>query len=555
MAFKSMVVAGALLGLLTGACAATLTPEPTPTPLADPTWGRIQSTGRLVVGTAGDYPPFGSYNDQYRLDGFDVALIQAIGRELGLRVELNDFAFEGLGAALGLGQVDLAIAAISVTDERQARMDFSDVYHVGAGVALAKQGAGIGPLSAVADLTPYRVGVQSGSVYQAELRRIVASGAMPADQLSAYDEADEAVADLQRGAIDLFLLDQAPAERLAAQGGVEIVGRGIHEQRYAIAIPAGAVTLQAGLNRALSELANDGTLALLSERYLNAPPAAIAPLAAPTPAATLTPSAAACTEAMTYIEDLSFNDENMQNPPELEKGEAYSKGWRIRNVGTCAWTEDYSLRFVHGNNPEARMEGNPANFAGTVRSGETYDAYVDLIAPKQSGTYMGFWQLFNVNGQALGETLRVGISVPTDTPMPTATSTPSPAVTRAPLPTWTPTPPPVVGPAWFLVLIQDESGQPVDPVSGSVVTASFTEDRTLTGSTHCNSYTGTYKAKESTLKITSLSFTRLACPTEELNSQENRYLYLFERATRYAVAGNQLQLFTGDNLTLVYQAQ
>jgi len=555
VALKSMVVAGALLGLLTGACAATVTPEPTPTPLADPTWERVQSTGRLMVGTSGDYPPFASYNDQYHLDGFDVALIQAIGRELGLRVELNDFAFEGLGAALGLGQVDLAIAAISVTDERQARTDFSSVYYVGAGVALAKQGAGIGPLSAVADLTPYRVGVQSGSVYQAELRRIVASGAMPADQLAAYDEADEAVADLQRGAIDLFLLDQAPAERLAAQGGVEIVGRGIHEQRYAIAIPAGAVTLQAGLNRALSELANDGTLAVLSERYLNASPAAIAPLAAPTPAAVLTPSAAACTEAMAYIGDLTFDDENMQNPPELERGEAFSKGWRIRNVGTCTWTEDYSLRFVHGNNAEARMEGNPANLAGKVRSGETYDAYVDLEAPKKSGSYQGFWQVFNASGVAFGETVWAGITVPADIPSPTPTTPPGPTSTSAPLPTWTPTPPPVVGPNWALVLIADESGKPVDPVPGSLVTASFMEDRTLSGSTSCNSYTGTYKAKEPTLKITSLSFTRLACPTEELNSQENRYLYLFERATRYAVAGNQLQLFTGDNLTLVYQAQ
>jgi heat shock protein HslJ len=145
--------------------------------------------------------------------------------------------------------------------------------------------------------------------------------------------------------------------------------------------------------------------------------------------------------------------------------------------------------------------------------------------------------------------------VPADTPLPTATSTPSPPVTRAPLPTWTPTPPPVVGPNWLLVSIADESGTPVDPVSGSVVAAQFAEDQTLSGSTSCSSRTGTYKARESAIKITSFAFTRLACPTDELNTQENRYLLFFEKATRYVVSGNQLQLFRGDNLTLVFQAQ
>jgi polar amino acid transport system substrate-binding protein len=472
-----------------------------------------------------------------------------------LRVELADFAFEGLGAALGLGQVDLAIAAISVTDERQAQMDFSDVYHTGDGVALAKQGAGIGPLSAVADLTPYRVGVQSGSVYQAELRRIVASGAMPADQLSAYDETGEAVADLQRGAIDLFLLDQAPAEEFVAQGGVEIAGQGIHEQRYAIAIPAGAVTLHAELNRALSELANDGTLALLRERYLNAPPAAIAPLAAPTPAAALTPPASTCTEAMAVIEDLSFNDENMHNPPELEKGEPFAKGWRVRNVGTCTWTEAYSLRFVHGTGPEARMSGEPASIDGIVPAGQTVDLFVNLRVPQEPGIHRGFWQLFNARGQAFGETLWAGIAVPTEAPSPTPTATPTPAGTNTPQPTWTPTPPPFVGPNWVLVLIRDESGTPVDPVLGSLITASFASDGTLSGSTGCNTYSGSYKPKESSIKVSDFSFTRLACPTDELNDQENRFLRFIEKATRYEVSGNQLRLFTGENLTVVFQAQ
>ncbi|MCJ7511590.1 MAG: NBR1-Ig-like domain-containing protein, partial [Anaerolineales bacterium] len=329
-------------------------------------------------------------------------------------------------------------------------------------------------------------------------------------------------------------------------------------------IPQGAVTLQAELNRALVELDNDGTLALLTDQYLGphsgaSPPPP--PEATPAPGATPTPSAAACIDGMAYIEDLNYDDENMQNPPEFQKGESYNKGWRVRNVGTCAWTDQYQLRYVYGNEPESQMGGRPITIVGEVQTRQTVDMDVSLKAPTESGAYQGFWQMFNPAGRAFGETVWVGIIVPPEMPTPTVTSTPAPtvtpgpSVTSAPLPTWTPTPPPVVGPNWVLVLIADESGTPVDPVPGSVVTASFAADRTLSGSTSCNSYTGGYRAKESTIKITGVTATRLACPTDELNSQENKFLVLLEGVTRYAVAGNQLQLSRGDNVTLVFQGQ
>ena len=93
------------------------TPEPTPTPVPAPeqAWERIQERGKMVVGTSADYPPFAYYNRLYRMDGFDPALIQAIGQKLGVQVEIRDYAFDGLFNALQLGEIDLAIAAITVT--------------------------------------------------------------------------------------------------------------------------------------------------------------------------------------------------------------------------------------------------------------------------------------------------------------------------------------------------------------------------------------------------------------------------------------------------------
>ena len=101
-----------IFALLLAACRPA-EPTPTPTPAVDTSWSRVQQAGKIVVGTSADYPPFESYDENFEIVGFDAALIREIGKVLGVEVELNDFAFEGLGGALQLGQIDLSISAIS----------------------------------------------------------------------------------------------------------------------------------------------------------------------------------------------------------------------------------------------------------------------------------------------------------------------------------------------------------------------------------------------------------------------------------------------------------
>ena len=69
----------------------------------------------MKVGTAADYRPFEYYNENRVIDGFDIALIQEVGRVLGVNTEVTDFAFQGLGGALQIGQVDVVISAITIT--------------------------------------------------------------------------------------------------------------------------------------------------------------------------------------------------------------------------------------------------------------------------------------------------------------------------------------------------------------------------------------------------------------------------------------------------------
>src|SRR4051812_32278438 len=97
----------------------TAAPAQQQQPGPDDDWARIKAAGKIVVGTSANYPPFEFYDSNYQLDGFDIALFKEVGKRLGIEVEFNDFAFDGLLDALRLKQVDAAIGAISVTPDRQ----------------------------------------------------------------------------------------------------------------------------------------------------------------------------------------------------------------------------------------------------------------------------------------------------------------------------------------------------------------------------------------------------------------------------------------------------
>ena len=218
----TMIAAITVIALVLAGCAApppAATPAPTqlppptstPVPPADP-WERIQKEGAMTVGTSADYAPFEYYNRSYRLDGFDIELMREIGKRLGVKVDFKDMAFDGLYNAMQLGRIDSAIAAISVTPERQKYVDFTDTYYVGQDGVLAAKGSQTGQITTIEQMADKKVGVQSGSVYDTEITRtLVAPKLMPAANVFSYPDIDQAITDLKRGKIDLVWLDYQPA--------------------------------------------------------------------------------------------------------------------------------------------------------------------------------------------------------------------------------------------------------------------------------------------------------------------------------------------------------
>lgn len=96
-----------------------------------------------------------------------------------------------------------------------------------------------------------------------------------------------------------------------------------------------------------------------------------------------------------FIKDVTIPDEM-----NLEPGEKFTKTWRLQNAGSCPWTIGYLLYFESGD-----ALGGPASqelTSKTIQPGDTVDVSVDLIAPEETGSYMGFWKIRNVKGDGFG---------------------------------------------------------------------------------------------------------------------------------------------------------
>ncbi len=163
---------------------------------------------------------------------------------------------------LKLGQIDVAIAALSITPERSASLDFTDVYFVSEDAILARMDSSIPPVTRVTELGALSYWCADERPYLATgfTKRLIDTGLMPASQLHEYEEIEPAVRDLREGRLDVVILDFPPAQAAISQGGVKLVGQGLNTQYYAIGVPKGETALKDQLNSALKQLYDSGRL-------------------------------------------------------------------------------------------------------------------------------------------------------------------------------------------------------------------------------------------------------------------------------------------------------
>ena len=231
---------------------------------ADETASEVLADGVLTVGTNAEFPPFEYVDDNGEADGFDIALIKAVGEKLGVAVEVENMEFDSLVASIG-NKIDVAIAGMTVTDERKESVDFSNSYYDALQYVIVLEGSEIATFD---DLAGKTIGVQLGTTGD-----IIASDDVEGATVSQYNKAVDAVNDLINGRVDCVIIDKNPALVFEAQfsGQVKALDGAQFDfevENYAIALPKDDTALAEQVNAALEEIKADGTFDKLVADYI-----------------------------------------------------------------------------------------------------------------------------------------------------------------------------------------------------------------------------------------------------------------------------------------------
>ena len=219
--------------------------------------------GKLIMSTNAAFPPYEMTTDSGEFEGIDIETAQAIADKLGLELQIDDMDFDAALLAVQQGKADMVMAVVTVTDERQNVMDFTDSYATGIQSIIVKEDSDI---ASVDDLAGKKIGTQRGTTGY-----LYCSDDFGDENVVAYDNGLTAVQMLNNGQVDCVVIDNAPAkEFIAANPGLKLLDTAYVEESYAIGVGKGNTELKDAINTALEELKADGTLQAIVDKYITA---------------------------------------------------------------------------------------------------------------------------------------------------------------------------------------------------------------------------------------------------------------------------------------------
>ena len=218
--------------------------------------------GKLIMSTNAAFPPYEMVADDGSLEGIDVEVAGAIAGKLGLELVVDDMDFDAALLAVQQNKSDIVMAGVTVTEDRQLIMNFSDSYATGVQVVIVKEGSDV----TLDNLGEKMIGTQRGTTGY-----IYTSGDYGDDHVTAYDNGASAVQALLNGQVDCVVIDSAPAEAfVAANAGLTILDTEYVTENYAIGVNKDNTALLDAINQALAELTADGTIQSIVDKYITA---------------------------------------------------------------------------------------------------------------------------------------------------------------------------------------------------------------------------------------------------------------------------------------------
>ena len=216
---------------------------------------------KIFVGTNAEFPPF-EYLEKGEVTGFDIELVNEIGKVMDADVKVLDMSFDGLLPALQMKKVDLVIAGMTATEERKKTVSFTQPYYTASQVIIVKEGNN--SIKSFDDLKGKKVAVMlgfTGDTIVSEIEGV---------KVERFNAAYAGIMALQADKVEAVVLDSEPAKNYVKQNpGLVLAEADAEQEEYAIALRKNDKALLEKVEKALAELKANGTYDALIKKYFN----------------------------------------------------------------------------------------------------------------------------------------------------------------------------------------------------------------------------------------------------------------------------------------------
>lgn len=219
----------------------------------------------FTVGFDAEYPPYGYMDDNGEYTGFDLELAQAVCDMEGWELVKTPIDWDSKDMELDSGSIDCIWNGFTING-REDDYEWTQAYADNSQVIVVAEGSGIASL---ADLAGKTVGVQAASAALELLQGDQADLAGTFSGLQEFADYNSAFVELQAGSVDAVAMDIGVANyQLKTRGeGYKILDEVLNSEQYGVGFKKGNTELCEIVDKDLTKLAEDGTVAKLAEKY------------------------------------------------------------------------------------------------------------------------------------------------------------------------------------------------------------------------------------------------------------------------------------------------
>jgi L-cystine transport system substrate-binding protein len=222
---------------------------------------KVKADGKILIGTEGTYPPFTFHDANGKLTGFDVELATEVAKRIGVTPEFKETQWDAMFAGLDAKRFDMIANEVGIRPDRQVKYDFSTPYITSSAVLIAHSDNTT--VKSFADMK----GLNSAQSLTSNYADIAKKNGA---KIVGVEGFDQAVQLLTSKRVDVTVNDKLTFldfKKQKPDAPIKVVDTSKDASQSGLMFRKDSNTLVDGVNKALTDIINDGTYKKISEKW------------------------------------------------------------------------------------------------------------------------------------------------------------------------------------------------------------------------------------------------------------------------------------------------